>query len=127
MPEPLPWSTEKEVLLKYTFVLTSELRDEAKSVTRRLEELEERVQPPRRLSSSATNTSVRRLGNDRSSNGELLEGSSIGEFWEVVRGTLTHPWVLLPCAVIAALGHGGGNPIVKVAVVLPYLALVNKP
>ena len=86
-----------------------------------VEQLESKIQPPQRGSSASG--SMIRLGIDL---GAIHGSNNSNNVWHSIRDKIRHPWVMVPCAIIAALGHSN-NPIVKVAIVLPYFAIAQKP
>jgi len=134
----LPWETEKEVLLKYCFVLTAEVREEHAEMENKIKSLEEKLLRSRRgrhsgrrggrvnkkwLSDSNTNLIN---GGDENSDDEYSNGVAhpISNALMIVKRVVRHPFVMMPCAAIAVLGDFH-NPFVRSTFVVPFLCLMQ--
>lgn len=106
--EPLPWQYEKEILVKFTRVLTHNLQ-------RRADEVE---------------AAVRRMDPGRSGNGRLVQqrvmrDDGVGEnaVASAVGALLRHPLLVAPCIFLAATADRK-NVLLRVVNCVPLLALL---
>jgi hypothetical protein len=112
---PLPWATEKEVLIKYTRVLTSGIQVAQYHMQDRIGRLERSVggDVGRR-----TRFNVRRIDESVGSPDVEMFG-----MLDILAAFLRHPIVVFPCTVLAALGSPS-NPVTRAAHLLPFAAFL---
>jgi U-box domain len=145
----LPWETEKEVLLKYCFVLTSGIEEEQAEMNKKIKILEDKVlfnsgggrrgnrgvRLRGKLNRMLSNASSFSNGDDFESDGEEHGGSgnnnNSGDFVHPITHALMflkrvvrHPFVMVPCAAVAVLGDPH-SPLVRSTFVVPFLALMQ--
>ncbi|KAG7672367.1 hypothetical protein Ndes2526B_g09123 [Nannochloris sp. 'desiccata'] len=147
----LPWETEKEVLLKYCFVLTAGVKEEHAELNNRIASLEEKLSANRRgrrggkfnrLWLSASSNDLNNGGTEnkddddddddgRGCSSEEHSGGDgndfirpLGNALMVLKRVVRHPFLMVPCAAIAVLGDPH-NPLVRSTFVLPFLALMH--
>jgi hypothetical protein len=137
----LPWETEKEVLLKYCFVLTSSLKEEQAEMGSKMKRLEEKVfrggggsgkQGKRgnfiRLwmnshrSTKSDNTRSDHEENESDSGDG--DGHPLNNALKVVKKAVQHPIVMAACGAVAVFGDPH-HPLVRSTLLVPFLASMN--
>lgn len=150
----LPWVTEKEVLLKYCFVLTAGVKEEHVELNNKIKSLEEKLLRNKR-GRGRKGGRFNRMWRGASSNGFINDGvensdyeydsgssnsSEVQELGDVgvgaglvysintvlmiVKKVVRHPFVMLPCAAVAVLGDPH-NPFVRSTFVVPFFSLMQ--
>jgi hypothetical protein len=110
----LPWQVEKEVLLRYVQVLTSNLNEKQVTLANQLEMIQSHVG-----NSSLSNISTRNLNRGTPSVPTRLPFNVPN-----VLVRLRHPTVIIPCALWGAFG-GAGHPVTKIFNFILYIALAD--
>lgn len=116
----LSWEAEKELLLKYTYVLTSSLKKAQRHMLKRVEKLE--FVGLDGVSENTLNTAARE---DLSSQrwkvaGGIRDGAGR---WAMISDIMRHPCVVAPWAAVAVLGDVQ-HPGVRALLVLPFAVLL---
>ena len=137
LPGSLPWETEKEVLLKYCFVLTTAVKEENTKMDTKVKCLEEKMMYHTGKGSVATrrgrflnkkwgiNSSFNSTEEENEEdNGSGGSGHPLGTALCVFQRAVRHPLVMVPCAILAAFGDPH-NPLVRSMGVLPFIALMS--
>jgi hypothetical protein len=105
-PPPMPWEAEKELLIKYTYVLTSSLKKTQSLMLERIEQLE--FDASDAMGEGVSNSLDAAVKDDR---------------WAMLSDIMRHPFVIAPWAAIAVLGDAR-HPVVRALLVLPLAVLL---